>query len=54
LNTKKNEKVALLTAFEVFEHLDEPIKDINTMFEQSDNILFSTLLIPNPTPRIEE
>jgi hypothetical protein len=51
---KKKEKVALLTAFEVFEHLDEPLENIHDMFEQADNILFSTLLIPEPTPKAED
>ena len=48
---------ALLTAFEVFEvfeHLDTPLADINAMFETCDNVLFSTLLIPQPTPQIED
>lgn len=38
-------KPSLGTAFEIFEHLSEPMLDINHMFDLSDKILFSTLLI---------
>ena len=37
----------LLSAFEVFEHLVNPVQDLRNMFKFSDNILFSTELIPN-------
>ena len=43
----------MLTAFEVFEHLENPIEEIEKMLSYSDSILFSTELhddIPNPTP----
>ena len=45
-------KFELLTAFEVFEHLENPIDDIDEMLNYSENILFSTLLQPslNVTP----
>ncbi|APG60121.1 hypothetical protein LPB144_06690 [Christiangramia salexigens] len=36
----------ILTAFEVFEHLKDPIEEIEKMFNYSDTILFSTELIP--------
>lgn len=39
----------LLTAFEVFEHLEDPYRDIERMFSFSDSILFSTELQPQPT-----
>lgn len=44
----------LLTAFEVFEHLIEPIVEIQKMLTFSRSIFFSTLLIPNPTPKLNE
>ena len=46
------EKFELLTAFEVFEHLENPAAAVDDMLKLSDNILFSTELqpIPNPTP----
>lgn len=41
-----NERFELLTAFEVFEHLVDPIEQIARMLELSDSIAFSTLLVP--------
>ena len=43
----KETKFELLTAFEVFEHLDNPIEEIDKMFAHSSSILFSTELQPN-------
>lgn len=45
-------KFELLTAFEVFEHLEDPVLEVEKMLALSDNILFSTELqpIPHPTP----
>ncbi|MCK4636060.1 MAG: class I SAM-dependent methyltransferase, partial [Candidatus Moranbacteria bacterium] len=43
----KNNKFELVTAFEVFEHLEKPLKEIEQMFKYSDNILFSTELHNN-------
>ena len=39
-----NDKFDLVTAFEIFEHLENPIDDIKKMFKYSDSILFSTEL----------
>ena len=46
------QKFELLTAFEVFEHLENPLEEVEKMLQLSDNILFSTELQPisNPTP----
>ncbi len=46
------EKFELLTAFEVFEHLEDPAAEVEKMLQLSDNILFSTELQPmaSPTP----
>lgn len=40
----------LLSAFEVFEHLVNPLQSIEQMFKVADNIIFSTELISTPTP----
>jgi len=48
-----NKQYELLTAFEVFEHLTSPLDEIMEMFLYSDNILFSTYLIPEPPPALE-
>ncbi|MBD0726562.1 hypothetical protein B6A10_15420 [Flavobacterium sp. L1I52] len=45
-NQTCKEKFEVLTAFEVFEHLSNPIEEIEKMFEYSNNILFSTELQP--------
>ena len=44
------DKFKLLTAFELFEHLEDPINEILEMLEHSENILFSTALIPSNNP----
>jgi Methyltransferase domain len=44
----------LLTAFEVFEHLTDPLAEIQKMLTYSSNILFSTLLVPQPPPAFDQ
>ncbi|MCL6435411.1 MAG: class I SAM-dependent methyltransferase [Leptolyngbyaceae cyanobacterium HOT.MB2.61] len=41
----------LVTAFEVFEHLVNPIDEIASILESSQNILFSTTLLPSENPK---
>ncbi len=41
----------LLTAFELFEHLVDPLADINAMLKLSSNILFTTELVPPEAPK---
>jgi hypothetical protein len=43
----KDDKIELLTTFECFEHLNDPIKEIEEMLKISSNILFSTELNDN-------
>lgn len=40
------ERFVALTAFEVFEHLPDPLSEINAMFKYADTIVFSTELQP--------
>ena len=49
-----NLKYELITSFESFEHFVEPIKEIESMIQFSDNILFSTELLIFPVPKPEE
>ena len=49
-----NTKFELITAFEVFEHLDRPLPEIDRMFNLTDTILFSTTLIPPKRQNIKE
>ena len=48
MNSK--EKAEVLTAFEVFEHLENPLSEIEKMLTYSSNIFFSTELLPFPVP----
>lgn len=41
---------ALLTAFEVFEHLTDPISEVQAMLQLAPAILFSTFVVPSPAP----
>jgi len=43
-----------LTAFEVLEHLPDPITELSAVMNLSPNVLVSTCLIPEPTPRLAE
>ncbi|MDP1678027.1 MAG: class I SAM-dependent methyltransferase [Bacteroidota bacterium] len=44
----------LLTAFEVFEHLSDPVSEIKGIFNISASIIFSTELLPTPIPKPTE
>ncbi len=46
LEDSGTDRFDLLTAFELFEHFENPMEEIKKMFEYSDNILFSTELAP--------
>jgi hypothetical protein len=43
----------LVTAYEVFEHLREPLSEINKMLSFSNNLLFSTAVLPSGNPKPE-
>lgn len=44
----------LVTAFEVFEHLIDPMSGLEELLKHSKNILFTTDLLPEPAPKPEE
>jgi len=44
-------KFHMLTAFEVFEHLKDPLAEIEQMLKLSPNVFFSTTLLPKPSPK---
>ena len=44
----------LLTAFEVFEHLVDPLSEIKAMLAFSNNLLFSTQLVPNEVQNVSD
>lgn len=45
-------KYELLTAFEILEHLNYPMDEIEKMFNYSDNIFFTQTLLPDPLPNL--
>jgi hypothetical protein len=49
-NIDLGDKAELLTAFEVFEHLENPLPEIEKMLQFSRNLFFSTELLPIPIP----
>ena len=44
----------LLTAFELFEHLVDPVEGVERMLQFAPNILLTTELLPEPTPAPNE
>ena len=47
-------KFEVITAFEVFEHLVDPMKDIKKMLETSDSIIFSNELQPDDANELKD
>ena len=47
-------KFDFLTAFELLEHLVDPLTDIAKLMELSDNVLVSTCLVPEPAPSLTD
>src|SRR5882757_8829854 len=43
-----------LTAFEVLEHLNDPVSDLSKLMGLSDNVFVSTCLVPQPTPGLSD
>lgn len=49
-----NIKYDLITTFESFEHFVNPIEEVEKILKRGNNIIFSTQLIPSPTPNISD
>jgi len=45
------QRFELLTAFEVFEHFVDPAGELPKLLKRSDNVLFSTEVLPEPAPQ---
>ena len=43
-------KIEMMTSFETFEHFSRPMDEIEKLFTISPNLLFSTILLPEPVP----
>lgn len=49
LKDAEEKKIQLISAFEVFEHLENPLAEVNKLFRISDSLLLTTTLIPANT-----
>jgi hypothetical protein len=47
-------KVEFLTAFELLEHLTDPISDLSQLMELSSNVFVSTCIVPEPVPLLPD
>ena len=45
---------SFLTAFEVLEHLVDPLAELSKLMDMSENVFVSTGLVPKPAPRISD
>lgn len=44
----------LVTAFEVVEHLADPVRELARLAERTDRVLFTTETLPDPAPAVKE
>jgi hypothetical protein len=51
---RSGETYDFLTSFEVLEHLADPVAELSTMMSLSPDVFVSTVLLPDPAPRISE
>lgn len=49
-----NQNATLVTAFEAIEHFINPVEELEKFFTIGPNLLVSTLLIPKPTPNLND
>lgn len=50
----KDDRLTLLTAFEAFEHFVDPVREMSKLVSLSPNVLLTTTLIPEPTPKPQD
>ncbi|WP_315440350.1 class I SAM-dependent methyltransferase [uncultured Selenomonas sp.] len=51
---KRKSHYDLVTAFELFEHLPNPMCEIEEIVSLSDNVLFTTVPVPEQVPRVRD
>jgi hypothetical protein len=48
------DRYCLITAFELFEHFLSPCDELQNLLNKSDNILFTTEILPHPPPQLND
>ena len=51
---KSREHYDTITAFELFEHLPDPMNDLAPIMNSGDNLIASTNLVPSPSPQVND
>jgi len=51
---RNSREIDVITSFENFEHFSNPVENIDRIFSISKNILFTTELLPEPVPKLEQ
>ncbi|MBI5134440.1 MAG: class I SAM-dependent methyltransferase [Candidatus Taylorbacteria bacterium] len=51
---KAKRRIGLVTAFEAFEHFEDPKAELEKILSISRTVLFSTDLVPQPAPKLNE
>ncbi|MFN5514584.1 MAG: tetratricopeptide repeat protein, partial [Cyanobacteriota bacterium] len=54
LQEKDQSELLLITAFELFEHLTDPLQELEALLKLAPNILFSTSLLPDANPKPDQ
>jgi len=54
INIKNENHFELISAFEVFEHLIDPVDEIKKMLQLSNTIIFSTEILPKSVPKPDD
>lgn len=51
---KSRDEYDLITAVELFEHLPNPLEDVAKILNLGENLIFTTELLPNPAPKLND
>lgn len=51
---ESGQRCDFLTAFELLEHLTDPVEELAKMMSISENVFVSTLLVPKPPPKLSD
>ena len=52
--SKEGSTYDFLTAFEVLEHLIDPVADLSKLMSLSENVFVSTCIVPQPAPQLSD